>query len=222
MADGLHTLGRRFRPAIRGDTVPITDRQARIRRPGSVQFPARFPMKRAVVPPYTPLMPALDASLPLPTPVGMEGAAVRDAQTIADRIAADEAAADEARQAYQTGGLPAIEPDAAAAALLQSSEILHAVRASALLEEAAPVAEAGVPRGGMLYLTSERLIHAGAESTELLLTEIDEMAVALERLVLIRRRDGSDFALEVDQPRLLRVQLAAAIGAHRARRTAQP
>jgi hypothetical protein len=165
-------------------------------------------------------MSTFDASLHMP--VGVEGAGVRDAQTIADRIAADEAAADEARRAYQAGGLPAIEPDAAATALLQAGEILHAVRASALLEEAAPVANAAMPRGGTLYLTSERLIHTGAESTELLLADIEEMGVALERLVLIRRRDGSDLALEVDQPRLLRVQLAAAVGAHRARRAAQP
>jgi hypothetical protein len=165
-------------------------------------------------------MSTFDASLSMPA--GVEGAGVRDAQSIADRIASDEAAADEARRAYQTGGVPAIEPDAAATALLQAGEILHAVRASALLEEAAPVANAAMPRGGTLYLTSERLIHTGAESTELLLADIEEMGVALERLVLIRRRDGSDLALEVDQPRLLRVQLAAAVGAHRARRAAQP
>ncbi len=48
------------------------------------------------------------------------------------------------------------------------------------------------------------------------------MAVALERLLLIRRRDGSDLAVEVDQPRLLRVQLAAAVAAERAREATQP
>lgn len=202
--------------------MPITDRQPRIRRPGSVQFPARFPMKRAVVPPYTPRMSALDASLPLSTPVGMEGAAVRDAQNIAARIAADEAAADEARQAYQAGGLPAIEPDAGAGAILEPGEILHAVRASALLEERALTNGAGLPRGGTLYLTSERVVHTGAESTELALAAIEEMVVALERLVLIRLRNGSDLAVEVDQPRLLRVQLAAAIAAARAREGTQP
>ena len=173
-------------------------------------------MKRAVLPPYTPRMSALDASLPLSTPVGTEGAAVRDAQNIADRIAADEAAADEARLAYQAGGLPAIEPDAGAGALLRPGESLHAIHASALLEVPG-LGDSGVqPRGGTLYLTSERLIHTATESTELPLSEIEEMAVALERLVLIRRRNGADLALEVDQPRLLRVRLAAAIAAQRA------
>jgi hypothetical protein len=52
--------------------------------------------------------------------------------------------------------------------------------------------------------------------TEVPLGEIDEMVVALERLVLIRLRDGSDLAVEVDQPRLLRVQIAAAVAAVRA------
>jgi hypothetical protein len=34
--------------------------------------------------------------------------------------------------------------------------------------------------------------------------------VSLERLLLLDLTDGSDLAFEVDQPRLLRVQLAAA------------
>jgi hypothetical protein len=165
---------------------------------------------------------ALDASLPLPTPIAIEGAAVRDAQNIAARIAEDEAAADEARQAYQANGIPTIEPDASAEALLKPGELLHAVHASALLEEAPILDEVAQPRGGTLYLTSERLVHTATEATELPLVDIEEMAVALERLVLIRRRNGSDLALEVDQPRLLRVQLAAAIAAERARRTSQP
>lgn len=202
--------------------MPITDRAVRIRRLGSVQSPAHFPMKRPVVRPYTPRMSALDASLPLSAPAGVEGAAVRDAQHIAARIAADEAAADEARQAYQAGGLPAIEPDAAAGAILQPGETLHAIRGSALLEEAGLADGAVQPRGGTLYLTSRRLIHVATESTELGLAEIEEMAVALERLVLIHRRNGSDIALEVDQPRLLRVQMAAAIAAERAGKATQP
>ena len=138
---------------------------------------------------------------------------MRDARSIAARIAADERAADEARAAYQATGLPPIERDANASAILNSGELLYAVRASALLEEAGATDGQGLPKGGTLYLTSARLIHVGNESTEAPLAEIDEMAVALERLVLIRLRDGSDLAVEVDQPRLLRVQIAAAIAA---------
>lgn len=151
-----------------------------------------------------------------------ERAALRDAQSIAARMAADELAADEAREAYQTSGLPAIEPEGGIGLVLEPGEILHAVRGSALLEEAVLTDGAGLPRGGTLYLTSERVVHIGAESTELALAAIQEMVVALERLVLIRLRNGSDLAVEVDQPRLLRVQLAAAIAAERARQGSQP
>ena len=175
-----------------------------------------------MVAPYTRDMSALDASLPLPVPAGVEGAALRDAEEIAERIARDEAAADEARQAYQSQGLPAIEPDGAADAILHPGELLHAAHGSAMLEEPGLTDGAAHPRGGTLYLTSQRLVHTGAASTELPLAEIDEMAVALERLLLIRRRDGSDLAVEVDQPRLLRVQLAAAVAAERAREVTQP
>jgi hypothetical protein len=167
-------------------------------------------------------MSALDASLPFPLPATDDEAALRDAEHIADRIARDETAADEARQAYQADGLPAIEPDASADAILQPGETLYAVRSSTMLEETGATGAAVHPRGGTLYLTSGRLVHAGEESTELPLTAIEEMAVALERLVLIRRRDGSDLALEVDQPRLLRVQLAAAIAAVRGREADRP
>jgi hypothetical protein len=162
-------------------------------------------------------MSAFDATFPAPgAPASVEDAALRDARTIADRIASDEVAADEARQAYQAGGLPAIEPDVVVAASLQAGEVVHAIRTSALLEEAGLVDGAAQTRGGTLYLTSTRLLHLGEESSELPLAEIDEVAVALERLVLIRHRDGSDWALEVDQPRLLRVQLSSAIAAGRA------
>jgi hypothetical protein len=155
-------------------------------------------------------------------PAAAEGPAMRDARSIAARIAADEGAADEARDAYQASGLPPIEPDASASAILKSGELLYAVRASALLEEAGVTDGERLPRGGTLYLTSARLIHVGNESTEAPLGEIDEMAVALERLVLIRLRDGSDLAVEVDQPRLLRVQIAAAIAALAGERSQQP
>ena len=65
-------------------------------------------------------------------------------------------------------------------------------------------------RGGDLYLTSRRMVHVGESSREISLDAIEESAVSLERLLLLDLTDGSDTAIEVDQPRLLRVQLAAA------------
>jgi hypothetical protein len=144
-----------------------------------------------------------------------EGPAVRDAQSISDRIVADEAAADAARDLFTANGLPAIEPVSGFARLAGSGELLHSVRYNAILERAPTDEIAPELRGGTLYLTSRRLLHTGETTTDVALGEIDEMVVVLERLVLIRLRDGSDLAVEVDQPRLLRVQIAAAMGAVR-------
>ena len=83
---------------------------------------------------------------------------------------------------------------------------MHAIRHAAILEEG----DAATPRGGDLYLTSRRMVHVGKSSRDISLDAIQESAVSLERLLLLDLTDGSDLAIEVDQPRLLRVQLAAA------------
>jgi hypothetical protein len=144
------------------------------------------------------------------------GPAVRDAESIAARIATDEAAADAARDEYAAHGMPAIEPVPGFALVARADEPLHAVRHNAILERAPTDGDSAVLRGGTVYLTAGRLLHVGGETTEVALGEIEEMVVALERLVLSRLRDGSDLAVEVDQPRLLRVQIAAAVAAARA------
>ena len=154
---------------------------------------------------------ALDAALEAAAPV-------RDAQRIAERIARDETLADEARERYRSNGLPELEPSALLG-LLDPGERLHAVHRMAMLEvgwRGATGADPDLPHGGTLYVTSQRLVHRGTEDGVWSFDEIDEMAVALERLLLVRMRDGSDLAIEVDQPRLLRVQLAAALAAARA------
>jgi hypothetical protein len=146
-----------------------------------------------------------------------EGPALRDARSIADRIAEDETKADTARERYQAEGPPTIEADERLAALLQKDEIPHAIHAGAMLEMGTTGANGRHPVGGTLYLTSRRLIHAGEQVTEVPLATIEEMALALGRLLLIRLNDGLDLALEVSHPRLLRVQIAAAKAAARGR-----
>lgn len=142
-------------------------------------------------------------------------AALRDAAAIAARVAADEAAADAERTRLRTHRLPILEVTAHRPPPLRADEVLHAIRPTALLERA----PAPLPSGGTLYLTSRRLIHVGAEeTTEIELESIVDIAVALERLLLMGLADGSDMAIEVDQPRLLRVQLAAARAAAREHR----
>jgi hypothetical protein len=143
-----------------------------------------------------------------------DAAALRDATGIAARIAADEHAADTAREAYRRDGLPVLQPEERFAALLDPGEDLHAVHSMAILER-----RDSSTSGGTLLVTSRRLLHAGAEALAWNLPDVEEMSVALERLLLVKLRDGSDLALEVDRPRLLRVQLATAVGARRAATT---
>lgn len=135
--------------------------------------------------------------------------ALRDAQAIAERVAADQAAAAEASARYTAEGLPSID-DPAFAALAQPGELLHAIHRSALLERDEAGAGSGQPVSGSLYLSSQRLLHVGPSLLAIPLDQIAETMVAVQRLVLIRLKDGGDLAVEVTQPHLLKVQLEAA------------
>jgi len=163
------------------------------------------------------ITPASDAVPEVASQAPPDATSLRDAQRIAERIVRDETLADEARERYRTAGLPELEPSALLG-MLKAGERLHAVHRMAMLEvgwRGATGADPNLPHGGTLYVTSQRLVHRGTEDGTWSFGEIDEMAVALERLLLVRMRDGSDLAIEVDQPRLLRVQLAAALAASR-------
>ena len=136
--------------------------------------------------------------------------ALRDAAHIAERIALDEAAATAARDEYRVNGLPRLSSEVPFD--LEPDELVHAHRAAALLEHSSADSEARPePGSGALWVTSRRLVHAGPTPTAVRLEDIDEMAVAVGRLLLVRLRDGTGIAIETDQPRLLRVVLAAAI-----------
>ena len=139
-------------------------------------------------------------------PAAPDAAALRDAAAIAQRVSADEEAADAERARLVDSELPDLSSLVDGALQLTDGELVHAIRHAALLEEG----DAPTPRGGELYLTSRRMVHVGEASREISLDAIQESAVSLERLLLLDLTDGSDLAIEVDQPRLLRVQLAAA------------
>lgn len=168
---------------------------------------------------YTPSMQP-DAASPHPVRTDIAPAdptSVRDARRIAERIARDETLADEARDRYRTAGLPELEPSALLG-LLNPGERLHAVHRMAMLEvgwRGTTGVDPNLPHGGTLYVTSQRLVHRGTQDGTWSFRDVDEMTIALERLLLVSMRDGSDLAIEVDQPRLLRVQLAAAAAASR-------
>ena len=137
-----------------------------------------------------------------------EGPALRDAAAVAKRVAADEAEAALVRERFRDGPLPAIEPDDHIVGHLTPGESVHDLRTRAILRT--PGGEGALGYGGSLYLTSRRLVHLGQVNVTVQLTDIVETSLAGDRL-LLTLPDGEGMALEVDQPRLLRAQLAATL-----------
>ena len=135
-----------------------------------------------------------------------EGPALRDAATAAARAADDEEAAAAARDRFRVGPIPAIEADDAIRPILRTDERVHALRRRAILRE--PGGEDALGYGGTLYLTSCRLVHLGQVVVSVNLTDVEESSLAGERL-LLALRDGQGLTLDVDQPRLLRAEIAA-------------
>jgi hypothetical protein len=137
--------------------------------------------------------------------------ALRDAAEILARAQADEAAADEARDRYRMQPMAALEPDARIEPLLCPGERVLAVRRSALLDRRQPVLGSEAPSGlaGDLYLTSRRLVLVGRHTLSIDLDEIEEAMLSGDQFLLVMR-GGQGAALGVAQPRLLRVEIAAA------------
>lgn len=147
-------------------------------------------------------------------PIDLAALSIAEAQAgaVAERIAADEAAANEARERLLTEPMPILEPDEAVRAHLGEGELVHGLRTRAILRT--PGGDDVLGYGGTLYLTSHRLLHLGQVNVTVRLTDIVETSLAGERL-LLTLRDGEGLALDIDRPRLLRAELA---GATRARR----
>jgi hypothetical protein len=146
-----------------------------------------------------------------------EPVAVRDAGEILARALADEAAADLARARYRTQPIATLAPDERIGPLLVPDERVVAIRRSALLERRQPMPGARATRGlaGTLYVTSRRIVLLGRASLSFGLGAIQEVMVSGDRLLVVLR-DGQGFTLEVQQPRVLRVELAAARAAQTA------
>jgi hypothetical protein len=142
-----------------------------------------------------------------------EGPALRDAATLAERSAADEAAAGLARDAFLVSPVPVIEPDEAISSHLNPGEQVHGLRRHAILR--APGDDRALGYGGTLYLTSRRLVHLGQVIVTVQLTDIVESSLAGERL-LLSLRGGEGLAIDLDRPRLLRAEMAAVTRALRA------
>jgi hypothetical protein len=137
--------------------------------------------------------------------------AIRDAAQIVARAAADEAAADQAREEYRTRAMPALEPDAGIAPLLGPDEHVLAVRRCAMFDrrQPRPGSDAPAELAGDLYVTSRRLVLVGRLTLAIELAEIEDAVLSGERLLLVMR-DGRGASLDVARPRLLRVEIATA------------
>jgi hypothetical protein len=118
----------------------------------------------------------------------------------------DQEAAAAARDRFRIGPIPAIEADDVIRPHLAAEERVHALRPRAILS--APGGEGALGYGGTLYLTSRRLVHLGQVVMSVKMSDIEESSLAGERL-LLTLRDGEWLALDVDQPRLLRAEMAA-------------
>ena len=141
-------------------------------------------------------------------PAETDSPALRDAAILLARTEADEAAAAAARAHYETEGLPTLGVEDDLAQELRGDEVLHARRSSAMLNRDEG---AGTLPGyaGTLYLTSRRLIHIGHVTFSVPLTQVDEVSIVGERL-LLTLSSGEGVSLDVAEPRLLRVMIGIA------------
>ena len=144
-------------------------------------------------------------------PTDADEPAIRDATDILARAEADRSEADRARARFAAEPLPALEPDAQVAPLIEPGEIVVAERRSAVLDrrQNRSGTEASAGLGGRLYVTSRRLILVGRLTLSFDLAGITEVMLSGERLLVVSR-DGGGFSLDVARPRLLRVEIAAA------------
>ncbi len=136
------------------------------------------------------------------------GPGIRDAEEILLRVRQDEAEADEARIRYRVEGLPSIDVDGVAGERLRPGETAVDVRSSAVVTRHLRD-DSTDEFPGQCILTTQRLMVVGQTPFDVELGEIDELALAGERL-LVTLRDGSGLSIDASRPRLLRVQIAAA------------
>jgi hypothetical protein len=141
------------------------------------------------------------------------GPGIRDAEEILDRAREDERDAIEARTRYREDGLPVLEVDAPVAARLRPDETVIDARTSAMVSR--HLRGDGIDdHPGRLYLTTQRLMVVGGAPLDVELVDVDELALAGERL-LVTLRDGTGLSIDASRPRLMRVQIAAALAAGR-------
>ena len=123
-------------------------------------------------------------------------------------------AARDARRRLREQGIVPIEADCRVGVMLGQDELLVAVRRAVALERRRPCPPDPAGLGGDLYVTTRRLLHLGQRPIAYELDAIREVVVAGDQLLLVLD-DGMGLAISVDDPRLLRVEIAAARAAAR-------
>jgi hypothetical protein len=126
------------------------------------------------------------------------------------RRSSDEAAAGAARERYRRWPMADVAPDGRIQPLLANGESVRSVRRDAHVDRRQPP-ELG-SRGGLqgdLYLTSQRLVFTGRVVLDYPLAQVDDAVLAADRLLLLMR-NGNALTVEASDPRLLRVEIAAA------------
>jgi hypothetical protein len=134
----------------------------------------------------------------------------------------DEMAAAAARASIEDQGLACLEPPPQAYETLSVGESLLAVHPSVIVDrrEFCACPDASRPSTASVWLTSHRLLFLGPARLAISLDRIDEALIAGPRHLLLILHGGTGLSLEMDFPRLLRVQVAAARARHRAIRGA--
>lgn len=132
------------------------------------------------------------------------------------RAVADETAADAARARFRAGDMKTLAADRRIAPLLEPGERVVAVHRSAVVDRREPAVGAHITAGvtGVLYVTSRRVVLAGSSTVAIELDDVEEAVLSDERLRLLLH-NGHGVTLQVAQPRLLRVEIAAARAAAR-------
>jgi len=141
------------------------------------------------------------------------GPGIRDAEEILERARDDERDAVEARTRYRADGLPVLEVDGSVAERLRPGETVIDSRTSAVVSRHLR-GDGTDDFPGRLFVTTRRLMVVGSVQLDVELDQIDELALAGERL-LVTLRDGTGMAIDASRPRLMRVQIAAALAAGR-------
>ena len=132
-----------------------------------------------------------------------------------DTASADQTSADDARRRLREQGIVAVEPDARIGVMLGPGERVVAVRREVSLERRKLQRDPDEMLSGDLYVTTRRLVYLGSVPVAYDLSEVREAVVATGALRLVV---GESHGVEigVPDPRLLRVELAAAREAERA------